>query len=131
MTLNEFHRKAMFVPFLEKGRSYDGWDCWGLVYCAYRDVFGIDLPTYQADYRHTKDFQKTARIVEKAKLDGWDEVADPRAGLVAAILGRTGDATHVGLVLPSLNILHCETGCHTVVERPAALPIEGYYERAV
>ena len=46
MTAEQFVERAVCVPFLDKGRGYDGFDCWGLVVCYYRDVLGIELPSY-------------------------------------------------------------------------------------
>ena len=49
MTWDQFAAKAMSVPFVPLGRGYSGWDCWGLVMCGYRDVLGIELPTYEGN----------------------------------------------------------------------------------
>lgn len=35
------------VPFVENGRTRDGWDCWGLVLAVYRDRLGLELPDYR------------------------------------------------------------------------------------
>ncbi len=50
MNINEFVLKAMAVPFKEKGRDYEGVDCYGIAYLGFKEVFNIQLPTYTDDY---------------------------------------------------------------------------------
>ena len=47
MDINEFCRKSVGVPFLQHGRDWYAWDCWGLICVAYKELFGIILPAYK------------------------------------------------------------------------------------
>lgn len=120
----DFSQRAITVPFLEKGRSYDGWDCWGLIVCGYRDVLNIDLPGYESQYSTTRDL-KTLRAVFCAERDAkWTEV--PRAiGSVALILRRNREV-HVGVAVTRRDILHCERGVGTVLDRDRDLRIAAF-----
>ena len=42
------------VPFMEQGRDRAGWDCWGVIVCAYREVYGIELPDLGEHYDHAE-----------------------------------------------------------------------------
>ena len=126
----EFADRAIRVPFREKGRDYSGWDCWGLVCCGYRDVLGIELPSYTNGYQGVRQYKALARLFRHGKADGWEICLQGTAGAVAAVY-RRGNVLHVGIVMPDNHgILHCEEKPGTVIERPAMLPIEGYYVRA-
>ena len=43
MTEQEFISHWVGTPWLERGRSKDGIDCWALVVRYYKDVLGIEL----------------------------------------------------------------------------------------
>jgi len=117
-TLAEFVTRALRVPFLELGRDYDGWDCWGLVYVGQRDVFGLDLPRYDDGYGpdDARRGSPALRDLIAANMDGWVLVQDPRPGDVV-LLRIAGRPVHVGLVVDARRFLHVEEGVGTFVER--------------
>jgi probable lipoprotein NlpC len=127
MTLNEFQRKAIGVPFVERGRDYEGWDCWGLVVAAYRDVLGIHVPDY-VDYYSTQEYRLIARVFAGRSGDEWVKV-DPRPMAIACIY-RRGVVIHVGLVVPGRKIMHVEQGVETCLQPITSFRIEGCYAPA-
>lgn len=133
MTLEEFALKALPVPFVEHGRDYDGWDCWGLVRCGLRDVMGIELPSYAGDYGSTERLDELQTLVE-AHRDPWHRIDLARAAARpcdVVLLRVMGRACHVGLLLDGHKALHTEARRGTFVEdlRGAmwAGKIEGVY----
>ena len=108
MTWEQFTERAVLTPFLDKGRSYDGWDCWGLVVCYYRDVLGTEIPAY-GGYGSVKDLRAVAQgFVEAISTDRWKNVGPPQDGYVAVIY-RRGLPLHAGVVVcRGSRILHCE-----------------------
>lgn len=126
MTLLEFTRRAIAVPFKERGRGWDGWDCWGLVYIAYRECYGRELPDYLFGYKTTKDMRGLHDLIAKEKAAGWHKVEAPEPGDVA-VLFHQGRAMHCGLYLGGDEILHCDNGPETCVEKLRAFKIEGFY----
>lgn len=120
-----FINKAIMVPFLEKGRDYSGWDCFGLVYRGYRDVLGKDLPSYVETYESTTDLMVLVREFRKGRDLKWEQ-CEPKVGAVALIF-RKSLAVHVGLVMPFQLILHCSERVNTVQESKSEMRIEGYY----
>lgn len=114
MTFDEFVRIAIKVPFRIGGRDYSGWDCWGLVHVAYRDVLGIDIGDYSADYNAEVTYRELAAMIEREQPAWVQVVGKPREGDVS--LYRVGrHNTHVGVIVAK-RLLHCEGGVNTVLE---------------
>lgn len=115
MTIDDFIVRSLLVPFKIGGRDYDGWDCWGLVYCAFRDVYGQSISSLAADYHGDVSYKELARLVDIERAE-WLETPEPAPGRVALFrMGRY--ATHVALVLERSQMIHCERRAGTIVER--------------
>lgn len=123
MTFTEWQRLAIGVPFLTHGRDRDGWDCWGLVIAAYRDVLGVDLPDFT--YASARDYRALAREFGTRGAGYWKPCnPDPMA---VACIYRRGRVIHAGLVAGKGRIMHVEEGIETCIEPAARMRIEGYY----
>ena len=115
MTLDDFMARALDVPFQIGGRDYAGWDCWGLVYCAYRDVLSITIPVLDQDYNHDISYSELMALVDKQRPT-WQAIERPEPGDVS--LYRVGRYhSHVALVMPRGRMLHCEQGAGSICER--------------
>ena len=133
MTLDEFISIALTVKFKDKGRDYTGWDCWGPLYLAYRDILGIQLPSFIDDYVNAGDTQASRRVINDLILSqkhNWDPVTFPEA--LDVVLFRFGDTeTHLGLMINKTQFIHCEKKINTVIERINSViwkkRIEGIY----
>lgn len=128
MTASEFFKKAGHVPFVEGGRDYNGWDCWGVPYCFFRDVRGILLPEYSR-YSSVRDYKQLKKLIDGAR-DGWNRISQPQLGDIAIF--RTGKfESHVGLVVDHNRMMHAEQTIGTFVERfnglAWGLRLEGVY----
>lgn len=127
MTLQDFARRALAVPFVDRGRDYAGWDCWGLVWLAYRDVYRIALPSYADSYpdaaREPGSRVTIAGLVNgytaEACREAWREVLEPRPGDIA-LFRIAGRPLHVALALDGREFLHADRGAGTACERFAA-----------
>lgn len=115
MTLEEFARKAVGVPFVDGGRDYTGWDCYGELYVAYRDVLGIEIPAYRGAYKTAKQVDVLTGISEHELRTNWSKVERPQPmdGILIRIDGRP---VHVGLVLDRRHFLHVDRGVQTCVQ---------------
>ena len=128
MTAEQFVERVVCVPFLDKGRNYSGFDCWGLVVCYYRDVLNVALPAYD-DYDTVRNHKALVRLFI-ANAPKWRKVADAIDGRVALIF-RGALPLHAGLVIANgRRILHCEEGVGTVSEPIERFRIEGIYRFA-
>ena len=120
MTLDDWCRKAIGVPFVQDGREYDGWDCWGLVVCAYRDVLGIELPNYT--------FGSVKHLVRQFR-DRTSPLWQPcdRQPMAITCIYRRGAVIHAGIMVDKRRIIHVEEGIDTCLERVTNMRIEGTY----
>jgi|19_taG_2_1085344.scaffolds.fasta_scaffold06300_2 cell wall-associated NlpC family hydrolase len=126
MNIDEFSVKAIGVPFKPHGRKWEGWDCWGLICVAYKELFNIELPSYTDDYESTKDREKIAELYLKGRELSWYEVDRPDVGDIV-FLFFYGRMCHVGLAVNEEKILHVEHGINTCLERIKNFRIEGIY----
>ncbi|NDW04078.1 C40 family peptidase [Jiella pacifica] len=92
------------LPWLERGRSRDGCDCWGLVLIAFRELLGVDLPSFADSYQTTADRLAIADILSGAR-EPWIAIspADARPMDVVEMRERPW---HVGLVIGRGQMLH-------------------------
>ena len=90
MTPDEFAARAIRVPFVDKGRDWDAWDCWGMVYVFHRDVLGVALPSYTEHYQDAGDSPETRKALRDliaASMGAWRRVETPEPGDVVLIKG--------------------------------------------
>lgn len=113
--------RFLSIPFRSRGRSYDGADCWGLVWLYYRDVLGIDLVDW-SEVPATA-LRSISRLIAEHKRE-WRVVAEPRDGdvVVMRALSDRGpiEDTHVGLVVNRRYVLHTEQQSGARLERLSA-----------
>jgi len=112
MKLIDFINIAIGVPFLDQGRDFHGWDCWGLISRAYRECFGIELPDLDRcnvlNYEQGRElFDSLAVAYKEVELDRG------RAGDVVILRGVP---CHAGLVVKAGLMIHVDEKCDTCVE---------------
>lgn len=117
------------IPFREKGRGYDGCDCWGIPYLIYRDVLGIELPLYTDGYHNTRDREDIHRLMRHEKAF-WQPVIRPQPFDILHIrIG--GDEMHCGVYIGNSHFIHCLDGVGACIERVTSPTwrqrIVGYY----
>ena len=131
---SEFEQRlARFIgaPFMSHGRELDGagFDCWGLVMCASRELFGRELPDYPGymDARQVCDVAPLfeARSGWKSRARGAEQPGD------VVVLRIIGHATHAGLVIRPGHMLHTMLYCNSCIEPYGADKwrhrVEGFY----
>jgi len=130
VTLEQFVFKVLAVPFIDRGRDWDGLDCWGLVRLAYLEIYDIELPSFADRYERSNDYETVTEIIKLEKDGVWNEVDTPREG-DGALLKLAGHPTHVGLMVDPLRVLHTERNIGPMIEEVASLMwkdrVEGYY----
>lgn len=65
------------IRYAPCGRSWQGVDCWGLVYLVYRDERGIELPTYLPDYDSPGEHERLGALIDVERARDWTEPAEP------------------------------------------------------
>jgi cell wall-associated NlpC family hydrolase len=119
------------IPYVERGRSVAGCDCWGLVRLVLFERFGKVLPSLAEDYAKV-DPALTARMVDQtAALVRAQKVDAPEPGDVAVLRSLSAPSAHVGIVVPGGYLLHVDRGVNTCVvplDSPRiAHRLEGFY----
>lgn len=111
MQTHEFVEKIMLSPHVSLGRDYDGTDCYGVVYCGYRDVLGIKLGLFDLD--GWPEVERT--IAQQAATWLPIEMGEQKPFDVAVMLGMykrggrmAAGLIHVGLFVDCKTILHSE-----------------------
>jgi len=116
------------VPFKTRGRSWDNWDCWGLVVVAYKEVYGLDIPSYVDEYRSIKQKDLLASIYNRGKQDKWHPVKQAQEGDVV-IVYMDGRQMHSGVAINKSEMIHAEMGINTVIQKISEYRVEGIYRR--
>lgn len=108
-------RKYMLIPFEDKGRSFEGVDCWGLIYLIYKEELGITLPTYTDGYKKACAIE-VQKIIDNNK-GNWKQVEQKDVEqfdlvLMRSILTVEGKAviaeTHIAVMVDKHSFIHTE-----------------------
>lgn len=108
--------KYLRVPFLDKGRDLNGWDCFGLYRYLLAELHGIVLPSYTEVYSGAA--AEDAPVAIALWLPRcWVRVPPHEArqgdGIVFCI---GGVPWHCGYVIEPGKMLHARKGCDTAIE---------------
>ena len=113
MTLTERYSN---IPYVEKGRSRHGVDCYGLLHLVYLQELGIELPLLTAKYRCAN--KVSYRNVERDKgfFVNWEPVEKPDMFDVGLL--EKGGYTHVVICVDKRGQwgMHISEGGHVMVE---------------
>lgn len=105
------------IPYLDKGRSIIGCDCWGLLWMAFRELRGVELPSYAERYVTGADRLAMARLIA-GELDDWEEIRKGEEQPFDGVLMREGNfPRHIGLVTTPGLVLHVSSGETSRIER--------------
>jgi len=122
-------RDYVGIPFLERGRTRDGCDCWGLVRLVLHDEFGVDVPLFDG-YSNLKSMRHIGQMCDEGKpLVAAARVDAPDPGIVVVMLVGPHPA-HLGICVDDQHLLHVEKGCNAVYQRIDQVRhrIEGFYK---
>lgn len=112
MTFSDFIKKAIGIPFKDKGRDFAGWDCYGMVVKCYGECFNIDLPDMEGC--RSMKYEQSIAIFDSMAIS-YSEVTHGRERAGDVIMLR-GSPCHVGIVVRPGYMLHVEEKCATCIE---------------
>jgi cell wall-associated NlpC family hydrolase len=112
MELNKFVEKAIGVVFIDGGRGFDGWDCWGLLVKAYAEVYNIEVESF--DGLTGLNSTESNRLFEE-NYKSWVEIKqeEEKSGDLIAFRGAL---VHIGVIIKPGLMLHTENKMGTCVE---------------
>lgn len=95
------------LPFVDKGRTRQGVDCYGLVRLIYQEQLNIELPSYTEHYSTSSDYGEIRALMNGEAGSLWHEIAVAEArGYDGLIFRLLGEPTHFGLVLDPPWFIH-------------------------
>lgn len=104
------------VPFLDRGRTLMGADCWGLFRLALLKVAGLELPTYD-DYASVVERRVNAEMI-RGGMGDWRQVPAGQEQRFDGMLMKDGRYdSHIGLVVQRGRMLHTYQGASSCVDR--------------
>lgn len=95
MTESEFCDMYVGTPWVNRGESLDGIDCWGLVLQSFREIDGVELPVISG---YNDPLTQTEDAVTPSDLKQFKE-AQPTNGAIMCIFNNKGQMMHVGRCL--------------------------------
>lgn len=103
------------LPWTDRGRGPDGYDCWGLLRAAFRQGTGIELPSHADAYGTAADQAEVAAVMAGEAGD-WCEVQPGRErpfdGASMVLMGTL----HVGIITVPGRLLHVRRGRLSAIE---------------
>lgn len=107
------------IPFALHGRDRTGLDCWGLVCLVYREVWGVELPSFGDRYGRELTLEERAHIaaIVRGESVDWTRVppGEERCGDVV-LFRMAGAESHLGIVVNGGRFLHARKGTDSCVE---------------
>jgi len=119
--------KYLGLPYKNKGRSWCGVDCYGLVYLFYKHEKNIILDKYDEDYQNSASAKEAHTALNKNK-NFWAQTFTPGFGDVI-LFGQNGRLNHVGLFVDNKSFLHIQENTNSCIEKIELhkQKIKGYY----
>ncbi|HLB04576.1 MAG TPA: NlpC/P60 family protein, partial [Gaiellaceae bacterium] len=123
--------KYQRVPWLDRGRGWEGVDCWGLVRLFYLEELGIELPSYAEGYVSAVEREQVSRLI-RGQLDEWQRTTQPSfADVAVAWTKREEILSHVGLYVGDGLVLSAQPDALPIAEEVQrtwwSSHLEGYY----
>lgn len=90
------------------GRSASEYDCWGLVQRVYREVLGVELPSYSGTIVTAEERREVAALVDHERARPvWQKISpDAIKPFDVLVFSRGGVRSHVGLAVDAHRMLH-------------------------
>jgi cell wall-associated NlpC family hydrolase len=120
MSIPNWTKEYVGIPFKDKGRGHEGVDCWGLCRLIWEDRFGLSLPDYLGTYGKSIDSKDVSRVISYngPNSGSWNKIEKGKEVIGDGVLLRIGGfPTHIGLVLSPGWMIHCINGKDSALER--------------
>lgn len=110
------------IPYVDRGRTREGCDCYGLLRLVIRDLCAIELPSFSDRYVTTADQAALAGLIA-GELAPWSPVGLGDERPFDGVLLRHGRSlSHIGLVVTAGRMLHVSEGGSSCIESYRAPP---------
>lgn len=82
------------IPWVPGGRTFEGFDCWGLVRSVYLQQLDLDLPLYMVD--PNKKLSVSRMMIDG--LSDWHSLDEPKH-MSLVVLSKSKIPSHVGIYI--------------------------------
>lgn len=110
-------KKYIGIPYRDRGRDYDGVDCWGLAYLISRDIFDKEIPFLGDSYSSINALDEVHEAYRVTKLNFHHIVFEDRVPGDIVMFRVCGLAAHAGVIIDNLRMVHALPGHNTCFER--------------
>lgn len=120
MAIPKWVKEYVGIKFKDRGRDYDGVDCWGLCRLVWRNQFSLPLPDYLETYRKSMDSKNISGVINDNGVESgcWNRIDKGSEMPGDGVLLRIGGfPTHVGVVISPGWMLHSIKGKDSALER--------------
>ena len=120
MNLNKY----IGIPYVNKGRNFDGCDCYGLVLLIYKNELKKSLLPADS-YSNSEDLAQVYPLIKQgiALLDGY-EVDIPEVGDIVVFRLR-GVPSHIGIYVGGNQVIHIMRSTHSCIEKLNSRRLKG------
>ena len=123
--------KYIGIPYLDKGRTFAGCDCYGLVKLYYKNELNIDIPEVNTGAETPR---RTLAVYLEQISKKWREATPQKNAVVAMCLNAEHPkmVTHFGVMLNNKTMLHSYKNAHShiiSIDHPTVKnQIKGFYK---
>lgn len=88
------------LPYVSRGRSAEGVDCYGLVWLLFRNELGVELPDWRTDPKDLLDVARQLQEVVETEIGvgHGEELTEPEDWAIV-LVERSRAAHHMGIYL--------------------------------
>jgi murein DD-endopeptidase len=104
------------LPWRDRGRGSDGYDCWGLIVAAFAAGPGIALPSHDGQYRTASD-REDVRKVFAGEVGDWLAIEEAEARPFDVAVMTIAGRMHAGVIVRPGMMLHMPANKTSVIER--------------
>lgn len=104
MDKNEFIRRSVGLPWVDRATNWEAMDCWGVVVMYFRYVYGEELPCVEG--YHTGETSIIDGFRSQIDSGKWLQVDKPDGDCIVFTGFKDGVAVHVGVVVDGKYLLH-------------------------
>lgn len=104
------------IPYVSKGRTIEGSDCWGIILLAAKSLYDLSLPDYTT-YEDSCDGTQTEHIFNDRYVNWVDVPLDAKMPGDVIVLRIMGEPMHAALYLGDGKMLHTMSGRDSCIDR--------------
>lgn len=117
MSIPSWAAEYIGIPWLDRGRTRAGVDCWGLLWLVKGQQSGVWMPSYAEDYATAHDSEEIGALMRGEMHLRWKRIAEAEAEpLDALMITEGGEPKHPGVIVARPYFLNVLAGTACALE---------------